>query len=117
MDPLVPPPVTGLPQLRQRIEQVPPAQHLRFGVYDGKGFVRGTEQQVRLCCDMWNLREQVAAALRLVEALRADPRYIARLLSGSCTCQTKTPDPAYHSDLCVYAAAVEVLPDAEQLVS
>src|SRR5688500_18750164 len=101
------PPATTDTQLLERIRAAEPHAALRFSLFEGRGCVRGSEKQVRLCCDLWNLRGRVAAALRLVAALRSSPEHYARLTVASCTCGTKSPDTQYHADSCVYAAAME----------
>jgi hypothetical protein len=108
-----PPPARTLSELRQRIqESLRHRSVIRFSLCEGRGWLKSTELVTGMCCDLYNNRALVGSALRLVAALDANPQVMLRMQTGGCTCGVMSPDPKYHSDLCVYAACCEVL-DAE----
>ena len=55
----------SLADIAARLETSKP-RTLKFGLYGGEGWVSSTtdEAVVRLLCDVWNNRRQIAAALR-----------------------------------------------------
>lgn len=104
-------PVRNLRMLWERLvfARMNPRKHIKFGLYNTEGgFIGGHSQNTGLCCDMWNMRQQIEAAAKLAMALQANPDFFIKLEVASCTCMTKTPDAKFHADDCVYAAAHEL---------
>ena len=99
-------PAKSIPVILQRHRQVTalPKRKLRFEVSREWGGMVGTAEVVQFCCDLWNWRVKIVAALRLAYALEKNPMHAVRLQTGGCTCGTKTPEPEYHAEDCVYAA-------------
>jgi hypothetical protein len=105
-------PVRTLKALWERLAfaRMNPRRHIRFGLYSTvEGLIGGHSQNTGLCCDMWNMRNQIEVSVRLTEALRQHPEHLVRLTSGSCTCMTKAPEAAFHKPDCVYGAARAVM--------
>ncbi len=95
-------------ELLQRIKAVPAAKRCP-GLFSSVEMGPGEQQSLDLCVDLWNHRQAVAHALRLVQALRENPTSALRLTLGSCTCGVKVPELKHHAESCVYAAACAAL--------
>lgn len=55
----------SLLSLGERLEQAKSAPKLRFSLYAGDGWVTAAnEPTIRILCDLWNNRVEVAAALK-----------------------------------------------------
>jgi hypothetical protein len=73
-----------------------------------RAFAGEYEQVERLRAQIETMRHDDWGSLRREDSLIALAERLDRLIVGGCTCDTKTPELAYHNDTCTYRVAVEV---------
>lgn len=103
------PPAANAAELLERLRQ--PVGRARFSQCKQEGWLSGSSSAVSLCCDMFNHRESVAKALALMQALQRNKTALARAMTASCECQTKSPEPQHHEEECLYRVLHEALVD------